>query len=78
LLIFPSEGCCPQWSPDCQQIAVAIYGGNSSAIYLINADGREPRLLVHHILSHGDSPPVRPIWSPDGQKIAFVEVNKED
>jgi Tol biopolymer transport system component len=78
LLIFPSEGCCPQWSPDCQQIAVAIYGGNSSAIYLINADGREPRLLVHHILSYGDSPPVRPIWSPDGQKIAFVEVNKED
>lgn len=64
---------CPQWSPDRQQIAIAIYGGNSSAIYLINADGREPRLLVHKIRSHGDSPPVRPIWSPDGQKIAFVE-----
>jgi Tol biopolymer transport system component len=69
----PPSFYCPQWSPDRQQIAIAIYGGSSSAIYLINADGREPRLLVHHILSHGDSPPVRPIWSPDGQKIAFVE-----
>jgi WD40 repeat protein/Leucine-rich repeat (LRR) protein len=72
-LQVPESFYCPQWSPDRQQIAIAVYGGMSSAIYLVNADGSEPRLLVHHRLSHGDSPPVKPVWSPDSQEIAFVE-----
>lgn len=60
----------PTWSPDGQSIAL-IHGqgdsmvfGASGALWVIAADGSDPRLLF-------DGPVGAPAWSPDGQRIAF-------
>jgi Tol biopolymer transport system component len=49
----------PDWSPDGQRIAFNA----SNGIYVMNADGTEPRRVWSG---------VDPSWSPDGTKITFV------
>jgi Tol biopolymer transport system component len=70
----PGVDCAPVWSPDGRKIAfqrslVRREGdkvvGADYDIYVINADGSGERNLT------GDALSVRPMWSPDGQKIAF-------
>jgi TolB protein len=58
----------PSWSPDGRQIAYA--GGDvegNGDIYVVNADGTEPRQLT-------DDPgrAQQPAWSPDGEWILFA------
>lgn len=65
---------CPQWSPNRRQIALSIYGGMSSGLYLLQADGSRPRLLGHQRLPHGEGSPDIPIWSPDGRTIKMAGV----
>jgi Tol biopolymer transport system component len=60
------------WSPDGGSIAYALetYGGIeafSSDIYVMNADGSDPRRLTE------DRASFNPLWSPDGARIAFHE-----
>ena len=61
----------PSWSPDGRRIAFASLGttgeGDTSPIYVMNADGSNMKQLTDH-------PPVslRPSWSPDGRQIAFL------
>ncbi len=50
----------PKWSPDGTQIAFV----SADDMYLMNADGSEPRLLLASAYS--------PAWSPDGAQIAYV------
>jgi Tol biopolymer transport system component len=59
----------PQWSPDGQRIA---YGADPG-IFVIDADGSHPKLLVS---GTGYAPGV-PSWSPDGTKLAFFNVRLE-
>ena len=65
----------PSWSPDGQRIAFARVrridetqdGWNvTSAIYVMDADGKNQTQLTDYILPAWD-----PSWSPDGQRIAF-------
>jgi Tol biopolymer transport system component len=59
----------PAWSPDGKYIAYDSgkhdRGGKSqSTIFIMDADGKNPRPLITRAN--------RPAWSPDGQKIVFV------
>ncbi len=70
----PGVDCNPRWSPDGRKIAfqrLLVRGegekivGFDFDVYVINADGSGERNLT------GDALSERPIWSPDGRKIAF-------
>ena len=59
----------PSWSPDGKQIVFVLNpttGGNEG-LYVVNADGTNVRRLAHYEYVYVN----RPVWSPDGGKIAF-------
>ncbi len=55
------------WSPDSTRIAF----NDTEGLWVINADGTSPDLLIAGL---GDHPPS---WSPDGSRIAFVRYENE-
>ena len=59
----PWQDLEPAWSPDGQWIAFWSNRDRDIAVYLMEADGANPKRLAN-----GTSP----AWSPDGQQIAFV------
>jgi TolB protein len=65
-----TEGARPNgeaWSPDGRTIAFASERSGRDQIYLVSAEGGEPRPLI-------DGPGVQtePVWSPDGRRLTFV------
>jgi Tol biopolymer transport system component len=60
----------PSWGPDGRIAFVRTAGtGTLTALYVINADGTSLRRLTEAAANWSES---RPVWSPDGSKIAFV------
>ncbi len=57
----------PAWSPDGSGIAYTRGSGMTGEVYVMNADGSDPRNLT----SHG-ALDYQPTWSPDGSRIAFA------
>ena len=56
----------PAWSPDGTKIAFISNRNGYSALYTMNADGSNGRLVTDKALNPGG-----PAWSPDGGKIAL-------
>ncbi len=61
---FPSE---PAWSPDGNQLAIALATGYDIDIFTIGRDGSNLRNLTQ-----SGAYDVWPVWSPDGRYLAFV------
>ena len=59
----------PVWSPDGQYITFTSYyrDNNNRDIYVMDADGHDPRNLTQSTDAFNGPP----VWSPDGQYIAF-------
>jgi Tol biopolymer transport system component len=72
LLDLPGAEARMDWSPDGTRIAFAYYANPDrpwfdSDIYVVNADGSDPRNLTNQPDGqHGE-----PSWSPDSERIAF-------
>jgi dipeptidyl aminopeptidase/acylaminoacyl peptidase len=58
----------PAWSPDGTQIAFDSTRDGDQDIYLMNADGSQPRNLSNSPVSDD----YYPLWSPDGTRLAFI------
>jgi len=61
------EDVWPQWSPDGRRLVVQRQLGNRRAVFVIDADGGNPRRLTPWSLRGGE-----PDWSPDGKRIVFT------
>lgn len=55
------------YDPSGQRLAVVVSVDGAPEIYVVDADGRNPRRLTRHRAID-----VSPTWSPDGRHIAFV------
>lgn len=56
----------PAWSPDGTKLAFASERSGQLEIWVMNADGTNPRQLTR-----GSAPAEFPSWSPDGAEIAY-------
>ena len=61
------EDVWPQWSPDGRRLVVQRQLGNRRAVFVLDADGRNPHRITPWSLRGGE-----PDWSPDGMRIVFT------
>jgi hypothetical protein len=66
-LVQDDQAAHPDWSPNSDQIVYQSSAGGSWDLYVVNADGTEPRQLTNDLAIEG-----LPAWSPDGQWIAYL------
>jgi len=57
----------PVWTPDGKSIALVLQGTGWNKIYLLLAAGGTPRAITS-----GESEDESPVFSPDGERLAFV------
>ncbi|MCQ3932842.1 MAG: hypothetical protein DPW16_20525 [Chloroflexi bacterium] len=69
---YPMINESPSWSPDGTLIAYNSSRGSNSDIWIMNADGSNPRNLTN-----SPDNDYWPNWSPDGQYIAFYSEQGE-
>jgi Tol biopolymer transport system component len=63
----PADDCDPAYSPDGRTVAfVSTRDGGTPKLHVMRADGGEPRLLADV-----GGPVRRPMWSPEGRRLAM-------
>ena len=65
--------CIRDRSPDGKHIAFQSWRDRNYEIYVMDADGENPRNLTNHPFKDTE-----PSWSPDGRRIVFVSDREAD
>ncbi|NOX96834.1 MAG: hypothetical protein GXO98_01975 [Nitrospirae bacterium] len=66
----------PSWSPDGKKLVFdSNRDGGKRELFVIDANGDNPKLLYRHQTKNGLKESFHPSWSPDGEIIAFVAEN---
>lgn len=68
LTVHEARDASPQWSPDGTEIAFVSERTGKADIFVMNADGTDPR----NVTNTRDALEDRPVWSPDGWSIAYL------
>ncbi len=58
----------PSWSPDGGRIAVPVQDETGINLYTIDVARNE-----FHALTHSNEELIKPVWSPDGEQILFIQ-----
>jgi Tol biopolymer transport system component len=66
----PAADYHPAWSPDGKRIAFVSERDGKVAIYVMNADGTEPKRLTNTDFAS------IPAWSPDSKRLTYLSVNE--
>jgi Tol biopolymer transport system component len=69
----PGNDLNPAWSPDGKEIAFVSQRDGTSAIYVMNPDGSNPKLLIGapKVEACGNVSLGSLAWSPDGSRLAY-------
>jgi Tol biopolymer transport system component len=77
-----ASGSLPSWSPNGERIAYTAYFGDRPYLAVMNTDGSEQRWLgdvsLIRRITGTTTQEEQPVWSPDGQKIAFASEDDGD
>lgn len=71
--LHPGKAHNPSLSPDGQQLVYAVDDGGNYNLYTIKSSGGNPNFLTA-----APSSEIEPVWSPDGQRIAFISAPSTD
>jgi len=66
----PQHAADARWSPDGDEISFALGDDRGGDVWVMSADGGDRRRLTR--LARGSGFPDSPIWSPDGEQLAFL------
>jgi Tol biopolymer transport system component len=64
----------PQWAASGRWLAYLTDSGRQSAIWIVQPNGRTPRLLTRGVLDKSDT---SLSWSPDGRQLAFMSISAQ-
>lgn len=70
----PGDDAMPEYSPDGTRIAFVSDRGGSHQVWIMAADGSDPR----RVTAHAGRSAHFPRWSPDGRSLAYMTAREQD
>jgi len=66
------QNCYGSWSPDGKSLALSFGNEQSTEIFGVGLDGKHS-----HRIDEGLATNIKPVWSPDSKRIAYISISSE-